>query len=592
MFKKIMIFIFLTSLLSLYAKEIKIGVLAKRGFEKTIEKWGETAKYLNRKIPEYKFKIIPIKFDEVNILVANGLIDFAIVNPAIYINLELKYDAVRILTLKNALSQNYTTKFGSVIFTRSDNKNINILNDIRGKNISAVHDTSLGGWIIALKEFRDYGIYENSFSIDFLNTHDEVVKSIIQKKYDIGIVRSDTLERMDLENKIDIEKLKVLNKKSFEKFPFLISTKLYPEWPLAKIKHTSNEIAKKVSIALMQLTESDEASKRAKIYGWTTPENYELVHSVLKEFKLEPYSNFGEINFIDVIKSYWYWLIIIFTIIFIQAILVIKVKILNRDLKLKQIDLENSKERFKATFEQVAVGIAHATKNGNFLMINQKFCEITKYSEVELKKLNFNDITYQEDLLKEVKLFEDIKNKKIDHFSIQKRYIKKDNSLIWVLSTMSAVRDSNSNIKYLILIIDDISKLKILERDILQEKKQKELILNLAGDGILGLDLEAKHTFVNPVAAKMFGYEIDELIGKNSHKIWHHTKSDGTNFPQSECPITAVLKEGKIHKGHKELFWRKDGSSFLAEYISTPIIEDGEIRGAVVIFREVKVVNG
>ncbi len=76
-----------------------------------------------------------------------------------------------------------------------------------------------------------------------------------------------------------------------------------------------------------------------------------------------------------------------------------------------------------------------------------------------------------------------------------------------------------------------------------------ELILNAAGEGIFGLDLEGKHTFVNPAAARMLGFEVEELLNQPSHSLWHHTKSNGNPYPPEECPIYGAYKDGLVHHG-------------------------------------------
>ena len=137
-----------------------------------------------------------------------------------------------------------------------------------------------------------------------------------------------------------------------------------------------------------------------------------------------------------------------------------------------------------------------------------------------------------------------------------------------------------------------------LEREIDERKRaedalerltrQNELILNSAGEGIYGLDLEGHTTFINPAAAKMIGWELEELIGKAQHTILHHTKPDGSPYPREECPIYAAFRDGSVHHVDDEVFWRKDGTSFPVEYVSTPIRdENGEPTGAVVIFRDI-----
>jgi PAS domain S-box-containing protein len=116
---------------------------------------------------------------------------------------------------------------------------------------------------------------------------------------------------------------------------------------------------------------------------------------------------------------------------------------------------------------------------------------------------------------------------------------------------------------------------------------QNELILNSAGDGIFGLDLEGNHTFVNPAAAKMLECEVEEVVGKHSHTLCHYSKADGSPYPEEECPIYAAYKDGKVRHGVDEYFWRKDGTGFPVEYTSTPIMENGRLVGAVVTFKDV-----
>ena len=117
--------------------------------------------------------------------------------------------------------------------------------------------------------------------------------------------------------------------------------------------------------------------------------------------------------------------------------------------------------------------------------------------------------------------------------------------------------------------------------------RRYELILTSAGDGIYGLDHEGKGTFVNPAAIAMTGWEEADVIGQPVHEKHHHSKANGNPYPKQECPIYAALKDGAVHHITNEVFWRKDGSSFPVHYTSTPIIENDNIVGAVVVFQDV-----
>jgi len=128
------------------------------------------------------------------------------------------------------------------------------------------------------------------------------------------------------------------------------------------------------------------------------------------------------------------------------------------------------------------------------------------------------------------------------------------------------------------------------------QKSQKELektelrtktILDSAGEGIYGLDLEGRTTFANPATEKMLGYTEEELLAKSQHAIIHHSKPDGSLYLREDCHICAVINDGKVHRESGEVFWRKDGTAFPVEYVSTPILENEKWVGAVVTFQDI-----
>ena len=144
--------------------------------------------------------------------------------------------------------------------------------------------------------------------------------------------------------------------------------------------------------------------------------------------------------------------------------------------------------------------------------------------------------------------------------------------------------DADGKIAGLIGVILDITDRKQAEEALKRLHHHHQLILSSTVEGILGLDPEGKHVFVNSAAAKMLGYEAEELIGSPSHATWHHTRLNGSPYPEEECPIYETLTKGTPYFGSDEVFWRKDGTSFSVDYATAPIIEDGTVSGAVVTF--------
>jgi len=235
-------------------KIIKIGILAKYGYDATTQKWNQTAEYLTKNIPDYFFEIVPLGFDELLPAVENNKIDFIFADPAYYVMVERDYGCERIATLRNLTSAGDYTKYAGVIFTRADNDEIRDFSDLKGKKFMGVHKYSFGGWLMALRELKKAGLnpYNDFKEITFGNTHQAVVIAVVAGEVDAGTVRSGILEKLSSENKININDLRVINQKTDEcPFKLLHSTSDYPEWPIAKLKNTPYNLAKKVMTSLI-----------------------------------------------------------------------------------------------------------------------------------------------------------------------------------------------------------------------------------------------------------------------------------------------------------------------------------------------------
>lgn len=113
------------------------------------------------------------------------------------------------------------------------------------------------------------------------------------------------------------------------------------------------------------------------------------------------------------------------------------------------------------------------------------------------------------------------------------------------------------------------------------------LLLECTGEGIYGVDTEGRCHFVNPAAARMLGYHAEELLGANMHDLLHHSHADGGHYAVEHCPIYLAFREGVPCRVDSDVLWRKDGTSFPVEYTSYPILEGGQVRGAVVTFVDI-----
>ena len=120
-----------------------------------------------------------------------------------------------------------------------------------------------------------------------------------------------------------------------------------------------------------------------------------------------------------------------------------------------------------------------------------------------------------------------------------------------------------------------------------QLQAQHQKILDSAGEGIYGLDRDGRITFINAAATATLGWKLEDVVGQTAHDVHHHSHADGSPYPSDECPIHAAIYDGEVHRVADEVFWHVDGTCVPVEYTATPIFDDGEPTGAVVVFRDV-----
>lgn len=260
---------------------VYIGVLAKRGSAKAFQQWGPTADYLSKRLKR-DIKILPLKFTEIESALQTNKIDFLLANSAFYARFEEKYGLKAILTMSNRRGIVALAEFGGVIFARK-NSRVNELKDIKGKRFMCVKYSSFGGAHMAWRLLLESGIDPKKDCTAFMEgkTHDNVVMAVKKGIVDVGTVRSDTLERMTDEGKISMGDFTIINQIN-DGFPFVHSTRLYPEWPFAACAKASPDLRKKVAKALYLIQGDHPAMVASKVFSWTRPAEYSDVTACLR----------------------------------------------------------------------------------------------------------------------------------------------------------------------------------------------------------------------------------------------------------------------------------------------------------------------
>ena len=224
-----------------FAAEYKVAVRAIRGIEVAIKQWQPTLDVLNKQLPQHSFKLQPIlSLNEITQRTGSGEFDFVLTNPSSFVEIKQLHGAKALVTLNNKRGHTSQHVFGSVIFTHVRNTDIINIEDLKNKTVMAVSEPAFGGWRVAWLEMLEQGFnpYTDLKKLMFTKgrTQPEVVWAVRDGKANVGVVRTDLLERLEAVGKIDMRYFRILNNKDNKSFPFFLSTKLYPEWAFAATK--------------------------------------------------------------------------------------------------------------------------------------------------------------------------------------------------------------------------------------------------------------------------------------------------------------------------------------------------------------------
>ena len=565
---------------------VKIGVLAKRGAERCLEKWSPTAEYLTENIPGKTFVIVPIAFDQIYTVVENGEVDFILANSSFYVELESWFKVSRIATLKNKVLGVIDTKLGGVIFCKKQREDIRHLIDLKGKTFMAAEEISFGGWRMAWRELKEAGIdpFKNFASLSFGGTHDAVIYAVRDGKVDAGTVRTDTLERMNAEGKIRLDDFYIIHEHGGGKvhLPFVHSTREYPEWPIAKLKHTSNEMAEKVAVALIGMPQDSAAAQTARCAGWTIPLNYQSVHDCLKELKVGPYKDLGKITLTDVFRKYWILILIDLATLVVLVWFLATHIILNRKIKKahKELELEvkerkqaakalrESEGKYRLLIENQKDMLVKFDPESRLQFVSPSYCDTFGKTQEKLLGKKFIPLI-NEDYRKVVEeaiasVFKPPYSAQVEVCAMTKEGWR------WQEWHNTAILNKDNEVEGVVAVGRDIDERKQAETALIKSEKQFKDLFNSITDLIYTHDLEGRFISLNLAVQKAFGYEYEEFIG---HKASDLMKPELRLLFDSE--YLGALKMQGNQEGISS-YLTKNGEKIYIEYHSSMVHPDGE----------------
>ena len=231
--------------------------------------------------------------------------------------------------------------------------------------------------------------------------------------------------------------------------------------------------------------------------------------------------------------------------------------------------LRASEERFRATFEQAAVGIAHVTPEGRFLRVNQGYADIVGYTPEELRQRTFQDVTHPEDLAADVAAARQLFAGKIGTYSLEKRYVRKNGAVVWGSLTASAARDAQGRCEYLIGVVQDITARKEAEAARVQaEQRFTQVLENVSAVAVI-LSSDECITYCNPYVLELTGWSDAEVRGRN----WFDVFIPADEHDRVRAVFAAAVYEDRLAPHFENDILTRDGRQRLISWSNTALYD-------------------
>lgn len=352
---------------------VSLGVLSYRPEAVTRERYSLLADYLSRQTG-LEVRLQVFNQDDLNRALAANRVDFFLTNPSHFLVIRSERSLTGVLaTLQREWAGQSTGSIGGLILTRAERADINELSDLKGKSIATPGLHYLGGFQTSALELRDAGVdIQRNNRMVHLGNHDRVIRAVITGDTDVGFIRTGIYEELVRDNPRLADELKIINPQTLAGFPFAVSTRLYPEWPLVSLPHVDSQVVRRVASALFALDPDHPAARAAGLAGFSPPADYQSVEELARTLRMAPFDQVPRVTWVDVLNQYRVW---VMTVAVLFLLLVMTSLWLSR--KKRQLATEERRQReLIGSWPQPMLMI----RNGELVNCNRAAVELVRYT--------------------------------------------------------------------------------------------------------------------------------------------------------------------------------------------------------------------
>lgn len=445
---------------------LRVAVLAYRPKPQTLTQWRPVADYLAETLRR-PVDLTAYDHAELTALAERRGADVLITTPNHFILLQHTAGVSGALaTLVFREGDFELSDYGGVILTRADRADITALADLAGKRIATTTTDAFGSYQMQAAELLDAGLSMPQGQRLLLTgqPNDKVIEAVLAGHVDAGFVRSGVIEALAKEGKLDPAAIKLVNRQNLPDFPYAVSTRLYPEWPVAVMRHVDRTLASRLAAALFLLPR-ERLGKTSSIAGFTTPANYDGVEDLMRRLHLAPFDRLPEFTLMDLWQRYGSWLAALAATGLLLAAVSVGLVVTVRRSRRSFRELERLAEKEDLILSSLAEGVYGVDSKGICIFINPKALSLLGYAEDEITGRHAHALFHRHDdpdsqaCPVNLTLRDGIKREQED------RFIRRDGTTFPVSLGIAAMTHGSVNVGA-VVVFQDITERKRAEEEV------------------------------------------------------------------------------------------------------------------------------
>ena len=420
--------------------DLRFGVLAFRPKAQVLLQWQPLAAHLQTALGR-PVALSVYDLTELEAAVANDTVDVVFTAPSHFIALKQRYGlSAALATQITRAGGRDLSVFGGVAFTRANTAAINNLGDLVGKRIAITGIDFTGGYQMQAFEMLEAGLPQPDTAHLFITgmPQDRIVEAVLNGSADAGFVRTGILEALAREGTLDLARIKLIHPQDVPPFPYMRSTRLYPEWPVVVMPQVDERLARQLAVALLSLSADSAASQAAGIAGFSIPADYNGVQTMMQRLRVPPFDAAPDFTLADMWRRHTEW------IIALLGLLVLASAGVAASLVVQNSHVRRSQARYRAESQRVSE-IIWSTNTGTWewnvqsgeVVLNERWAEIMGCTLADIAPVNIHtwmQRAHPDDLKLSGEMVERCFHKDIENYTCEIRMRHKNGSWVWALN--------------------------------------------------------------------------------------------------------------------------------------------------------------